>query len=92
MIDRNGYTTAGRERLAAQCLALAVESDKCRFCGCMHTVVLMIEDQPAAARGSQLARALDAGRAALRQPETDCRGCEPCLSMEVLKVVRGMAE
>ncbi|MBW7998070.1 MAG: hypothetical protein FVQ81_16180 [Candidatus Glassbacteria bacterium] len=89
-MDRNGSTTAGRERLAAQNLTVAVESDKCRSCGCLHTVVLMIEDQPAAVQGRELARALDAGRAVLRQPETDCRGCEPCPPGEALKILRGL--
>ena len=81
------------EQKVALRLLEAVEAEKCHGCGCMHTVVLMLEDEfPGNPPGGELAQAMEAGRAALRQVETNCRGCEPCLSMAALKAARGMEE
>ncbi len=82
-----------REREAALRLLEAVEAEKCHACGCMHAVVLMLEDDLAGAGnppGRELGRALEAGRAVLKPVETDCRGCEPCLPPLALKAARGM--
>ncbi len=84
-----------REREAALRLLDAVEAEKCHGCGCMHAVVLMLEDDLAGAGslpGGELGRALEAARSVLKQVETDCRGCEPCLPMAALKAARGMEE
>ena len=87
----DGSNPAEREHEAALRLTEAAESDKCPACGTMHSVVLMLEDDPAAAvAGGELATALDAGRRSLARVEINCRGCEPCLSMAELKAARGM--
>ena len=90
-MDFNGVTQAEREHEAALRLVEAAESEKCHTCGTMHSVVLMLEDLPTAPiPGSELAAAMEAGRASLEQVEINCRGCEPCLSMAALKAARGM--
>jgi hypothetical protein len=90
-VDQHGAKPAEREHEAALRLIEAAESDKCHACGTMHSVVLMLEDEPAAQRsGGELAAALETGRGSLARVEINCRGCEPCLSMAALKAARGM--
>lgn len=90
-MDNIGSSPAEREHEAALRLTEAAESEKCRSCGTMHSVVLMLEDEPlAAVSGSELAAALDTGRRYLAQVEINCRCCEPCISMAALKAARGM--
>lgn len=90
-MEHTGARSAEREHEAALRLTEAAASEKCHSCGTMHTVVLMMEDEPATQTGGELASALDTGRNSLAQVTVNCRGCEPCLSMAALKVVRGMA-
>lgn len=88
-MDSEQTTHSRRTQQAALCLNDAIEAEKCHTCGNMHTVVLMLEDElPGGLPGGELARALEAGRAVLKQVETDCRDCEPCLSMGALMAAR----
>lgn len=89
-MERNGSRHSENELEAAQWLLKAIESEQCLSCGCFHTIVLMIEDEPGLTAGGELSRALSTARELMKPPETNCRGCEPCLSMEALKEIRGM--
>ena len=90
-MNSDSTSPAEREREAALRLTEATESEKCHACGSMHSVVMMLEDEPAAAvPDGILAQALESARSSHAPPEIDCRGCEPCLSMAALKAARGM--
>jgi len=76
---------------AAEELEKALTSESCRDCGCFHSVLIMLEDfLPDENCPAGTAGLLEKARLSLLEVSHDCLGCRPCLSMEALKILRGM--
>lgn len=84
---------SGAVERAAVPLEQAASSEACRGCGCFHSVLIVLEDLLTADTCPPgTGRILEEARNSLQEVSHDCLGCQPCLPMEALKILKGMEE